>query len=138
MEVIEIKTLVDVTNTDVRRIDQGTQLELDQYRNWVTLLQCIGLRSNINYDQSPTVIEVDVKGLGFGREYKGKHSVWTFQFRPDVIGAFDSDQGPCTLLINDLDKVPIIANLTETINILQAVFDTKSESVANTSIRRVN
>lgn len=138
MEVIEIKTLIDVTNTEVRRIDQGTQLELDQYRNWITLLQCIGLRSNINYDQPPTSDLVDVKGIGFGSEYKGKHRVWTFQFRPDVLGAFDNDEGACKLLINDLDKVPIIINLTETINMLQAVFDTKSESVANTSVRRIN
>lgn len=138
MEVIEIKTLVDVTNTEVRRIDQGTQLELDQYRNWVTLLQCIGLRSNINYDQPPTSDLVDVKGIGFGSEYKGKHRVWTFQFRPDVLGAFDNDEGACKLLINDLDKVPIIVNLTETINILQAVFATEDKKFANTTVRRIN
>ena len=138
MEVIEIKTLIDVTNTEVRRIDQGTQLELDQYRNWITLLQCIGLRSNINYDQPPTSDLVDVKGIGFGSEYKGKHRVWTFQFRPDVLGAFDNDEGACKLLINDLDKVPIIVNLTETINILQAVFATEDKKFANTTVRRIN
>lgn len=138
MEVIEIKTLIDVTNTDVRRIDQGTQLELDQYRNWTTLIQCIGLRSNIGYDANPTVEEVDVKGLGFGSEYKGKHRVWTFRFRPDVPGAFDSERGPAALLINDLDKVPVITKLTETINIQQAVFVTIDTTVTNTLVRRVN
>ena len=138
MEVIEIKTLIDVTNTDVRRIDQGTQLELDQYRNWTTLIQCIGLRSNIGYDANPTVEEVDVKGLGFGSEYKGKHRVWTFRFRPDVPGAFDSERGSAALLINDLDKVPVITKLTETINIQQAVFVTIETTVTNTLVRRVN
>ena len=138
MEVIEIKTLIDITNTDVRRIDQGTQLELDQYRNWTTLIQCIGLRSNIGYDTNPAVEEVDVKGLGFGSEYKGKHRVWTFRFRPDVPGAFDSERGSAALLINDLDKVPVITKLTETINIQQAVFVTIDTTLTNTLVRRVN
>lgn len=138
MEVIEIKTLIDVTNSNVRRIDQGTQIELNQYRNWTTLLQCIGLRSNISYDTNPTVEEVDITGLGFGSNFKGKHRVWTFRFRPDVPGAFDADSEPTVLLINDLDKVPVITNLTETINIKQAVFATNDTHVANTLTRRVN
>lgn len=138
MEVIEIKTLIDVTNTDVRRIDQGTQLELDQYRNWTTLLQCIGLRSNISYDQSSVVDEIDITQMGFGSEYKGIHKVWTFRFRPDVPGAFDSDTRHCDLLINDIDKVPVIVNLSETINILQAVFATEDIKFANTLVRRIN
>ena len=37
MEQITIKTLIDVTNTDVRRTNQGTAIEVDQYRNWITL-----------------------------------------------------------------------------------------------------
>jgi hypothetical protein len=43
MEIVEIKTLIDVTNTQVSRANQGTPEEYDQYRNWTTLLQCIGL-----------------------------------------------------------------------------------------------
>ena len=135
MEVIEIKTLLDITNTDVRRINQGTQRELDQFRNWTTILQCIGLRAIINYDRDPQSQIVDVKELGFGSEYKGKHRVWTFQFRPDTEGAFATDASSFALLQQDLDKIPVILNLTETINITQAVFDTSSVTLANTVVK---
>lgn len=131
MQIIEIKTLVDITNTNVRRINQGTQQELDQYRNWTTLTQCIGLRAIMDYDRNPTVETVDVKGLGFGSEFKGKHRVWTFQFRPDTVDAFATKDNPLGLLEQDLDKVPIILNLTETINTSIAVFAAKDEKFAN-------
>lgn len=135
MEVIEIKTLIDVTNTDVRRINQGTQQQLDQFRNWTTLLQCIGLRSIINYDRDPHVEEVNVKGLGFGSEYKGRHRVWTFQFRPDRPDAFADNSQSVALLQKDLDKIPMIVNLTETINTQRAVLDTGDKSFANTVVK---
>ena len=135
MEVIEIKTLVDVTNTNVRRINQGTQEQLDQFRNWTTLLQCIGLRAIIVYHHNPKVATVDIKGMGFGSNYKGKHQVWTFQFRPDRNDAFADHDDPIALLRQDLDKIPVITNLTETINIRQAVFDLHDETFTNTVIQ---
>lgn len=135
MEVIEIKTLIDITNTGVRRINQGSQQELDQYRNWTTLLQCIGLRSVIEYDKNPTVETIDVKGQGFGADYKGTHRVWTFQFRPDRSDAFFENNDPTLLLKLDLDKVPVILNLTETINTQRAVFDLNDKKLTNTVIK---
>jgi hypothetical protein len=137
MEVIEIKTLIDITNTNVRRINQGTQQQLDQFRNWTTLLQCIGLRSNINYDRDPRVETLDVKGLGFGSEYRGRHQVWTFQFRPDRPDTFADESEAVALLERDLDKIPMILNLTETINTQRAVLDTSDESFANTVVKAI-
>jgi len=137
MEVIEIKTLIDITNTNVRRINQGTQQQLDQFRNWTTLLQCIGLRSNINYDRDPRVETLDVKGLGFGSEYRGRHQVWTFQFRPDRPDTFADESEAVALLEKDLDKIPMILNLTETINTQRAVLDTSDESFANTVVKAI-
>lgn len=131
MQIIQIKTLVDITNTNVRRINQGTQQELDQYRNWTTLTQCIGLRAIMNYDYNPTVETVDVKGLGFGSAFSGKHKVWTFQFRPETPDAFATKDNPLGLLEQDLDKVPIILNLSETINTSIAVFDVKDLEYTN-------
>ena len=43
MEVIELKTLIDITNTNVRRITQGSETTYNQYKNWTTLNQCIEL-----------------------------------------------------------------------------------------------
>lgn len=135
MEVIEIKTLIDITNTNIRRINQGTQQQLDQYRNWTTLQQCIGLRSIISYDQDPTVKLLDVKDLGFGKNFKGKHKIWTFYFRPDQSEAFVNQESSFGLLIEDLDKIPVILNLTETINTSRAVFETTDDETRNTVVK---
>ena len=135
MEVIEIQTLIDVTNTNVRRINQGTQLELDQFRNWSTLLQCIGLRAIIQYNHSPQINKIKIDGMGFGSAYKGIHNVWTFKFSPDVPGTFSDKSGSIGLLIEDLDMVPMILNLTETINTKQSVFSLCDATYKNTVVK---
>ena len=138
MEVIEIKTLIDVTNTNIRRANQGTTLQHNQFRNWTTLLQCIGLRSIIEYDRDPTVEEININGLGFGTQYKGVHRVWTFYFRPDRTDAFSEHNNPVALLNHDLDKIPMITNLSETINVKQSVFELTDVSLKNTIVKSLN
>jgi len=137
MAQIELKTLIDITNTDVRRPNQGTPVEADQYRNWVTLKQCIELRSLVEFDHDPTFEEIDIKGLGFGADYKGKHRVWTFRFYPDRDGAFSTEDDELGLLLTAMDRVPIIKNLTETINTDRSVFDLSDTKFKNTTIRLI-
>lgn len=135
MQTIEIKTLIDITNTKVIRPNQGTQQELDQQRNFITLNQCIELRSIISYELPPKAESVDIKSLGFGTNYKGKHKVWTFKFSPDRDHAyFDGSDNPVGSLVNDLHEVPVIKNLTETVNIDKAIFDLKDPLLKNTII----
>ena len=134
MENIEIKTLIDITNSEVRRANQGTLEEANQYKNWTTLKQCIELRSLIEYDHNPTVEVIDVNGLGFGKEFKGKQQVWTFKFRTDRAGAFSIDNDHLGLLKDSLHLVPIIKNLTESINTDKSVFDLKSDKYRNTIV----
>lgn len=135
MKIIEIKTLIDITNTNVRRANQGTHLELNQFRNWITLLQCIGLRAIIEYDQNPICEKINIDGLGFGKKFKGVHNVWTFHFKPDQEDTFFNGNDPIGLLSEDLDKVPIIINLTETINIDKAAFIVNDSMFANTTAK---
>ena len=135
MQIIEIRTLVDITNTDVRRLNQGTQLQLDQFRNWTTLMQTIGLRAIVEYDRDPAVEQRDIKGLGFGTEFKGKHLVWSSQYRPDRAHASAVKKDPIELLRQDLDKIPVIINLSETINIQQPVFELNNVQYRNTVVR---
>jgi hypothetical protein len=137
MAQIELKTLIDITNTDVRRPNQGTQIEADQYRNWVTLKQCIELRSLVEFDHYPTVETVDLKDLEFGTSYKGKHAVWTFRFYPDQAGAFATEDSELGLLLNAIDKVPVIKNLTETINTDRSIFDLSDTKFKNTTVRLI-
>jgi hypothetical protein len=135
MEIIEVRTLIDITQTKVTRLTQGSQLELDQHRNFTTLNQCIELRSVVNYDQGPTCEKVDIKGMGFGTNYKGQHNVWTFKFSPDRSGVYKDEQANSIgFLIEDLHAVPVIKNLSETINIDKAIFNIKDSKTANTII----
>lgn len=136
MEIIEIITLIDITRTGVTRSNQGTQLELDQHRNFTTLTQCIELRSIVHYESGPQAEKVDIKSLGFGTAYKGKQMVWTFRFTPDRSGVYQDQSGDnLAFLVNDLHQVPIIKNLTETVNIEKAIFDIKDGQYKNTIIK---
>ena len=137
MQTIEIKTLIDITNTRVSRPNQGTQLEMDQNRNFTTLKQCTELRSIISYDFSPELQVIDVKDLGFGSKYKGKHAVWTFRFSPDRTGAYAKDNNDIGCLIEDIQGVPFIEKLTETINIEKTIFELIDASSKNTVIKAI-
>jgi len=134
MENIEIKTLIDITNTNKSRSNQGTAIEYDQYRNYTTLMQIIGLRCIIHYDENPTMQHIDIKDLGFGAFYQGKQNVWTFKFRPDRTLAFEDNGNPVGLLLHDMHEIPVIEKLTETINIDKAVFFTYESQYKNTII----
>jgi hypothetical protein len=135
MDVIEIHTLIDITNTRVVRPNQGTALAYDQNRNFITLIQCVELRSIITYNNAPTSKIMNIDDMGFGGDYNGEQKVWTFTFMPDRVGIYNIDKrGPGGALIDDIDRVPIIKNLTETINIAKAIFDCTNVSTKNTLI----
>lgn len=137
--VIEIWTLIDVTKTGVTRPSQGSQIEIDQNRNFTTLTQCLELRSIVEYQQFPIVETMDIKVQGFGSDYKGKHKVWQAKFIPDRSGVYTDDKGnEIGLLLEDLHSVPIIKNLTETINIGVAIFDLKDGKNKNTIIKALS
>jgi hypothetical protein len=96
------------------------------------MLQCAEIRSIISYNRASEVNELDITDMGFGTAYKGIHRVWTFSFKPDRDLVYsDSKNNEIGLLIGDLDGVPVIKNLTETINIEKAMFDCKSVALKN-------
>jgi hypothetical protein len=135
MQIIEIQTLIDITDTKVVRLNQGTQLEHDQYRNFVTLKQCVEIRSIISYDTGPVMEVKDIKNMGFGTKYKGKHAVWTFRFSPDRTGVYSDNGNDVYALLEDVNGVPIIQKLKETINIEQAIFELQNPLTKNTIIK---
>jgi hypothetical protein len=139
MDSIKILTLVDITATGINRPTQGQQLSIDQQRNFITLLQCAELRSVVHYDEPPVCEEQDISDLGFGSKYKGNHKVWTFTFTPDRESVYrDSNGDDLGYLINDINLVPVIKNLTETINIDKAVFDVSNGENRNTVVMAIS
>jgi hypothetical protein len=136
MDIIEIQTLVDITKTRVIRLNQGTQLEYDQNRNFVTLIQCAEIRSVVSYNNPPLVQDLEISGMGFGNEYTGVHRVWTINIIPDRMGVYNlGNNNPVEGLVDDIDGVPIIKNLTETINMSKAIFNCKDPFSKNTIIK---
>lgn len=134
--VIEILTLVDITKTNVTRPTQGSQIEIDQNRNFITLSQCTELRSIMSYVDPPSVENIDITRFGFGTNYKGKQRLWTFRFIPDRSGVYrDNDGNDIGLLLDDIHAVPVIKNLTESINMDIAIFDLKDNKNKNTIVK---
>ena len=114
----KIDTLIDITETNVRRQDND-KFAYKQQANFQTLLQTIGLRCNINYDKSPTFGELNIAKLLFSDKYIGKQKMWTFCFEVEYQEALNID-----MLNKDFDLIPIITGLEETINLNKALFRT--------------
>lgn len=120
--IVSIKTLVDITETGVRK--GPDKIAVGQQTNWDTLVQVMGLRANPEPKHS-SMEKVDVSKYNFGSKFKGKHKVWTYEFwLPE--GSLSVDD-----LLNDFDLVPFIANLTETIHSDIHVFLTKNTEKCN-------
>ena len=135
MHTVEIQTLIDITETGVNRPHRDRMKEYDQQRNFITLKQCLELRSNISYNIDPIMEIKDLKNLEFGSKYKGKQAIWTFRFTTDRHNVYADSIEELGLLINDLHGVPIIQNLTESINIDKPIFDLKNLEYKNTLIK---
>jgi hypothetical protein len=115
----QIVTLVDITRTNPTRSETDQHL-IGQQANFNTLLQSIGLRSNVEW----TIDPVESAGsLPFPLEGKANYWTWTFEVeREDV---FTKDNDPVGLLLDDLHGVPIIGQLNNSIDIDPPVFQTQ-------------
>jgi hypothetical protein len=138
MQIVQIKTLIDITKNKNLRQGQGTALEIDQYRNFITLLQCTELRSIVSYNSNPTLETDDIEGLGFGSNYSGCQNIWTFTIQTDRDDVYLDGNNPIGKLLEDIHAVPVIKSLTETINIDKAIFDCKNIANKNTLIMLVS
>ena len=93
----------------------------------MSFFNCLSMRFNPYYDVAPQVTEQDVEGLGFGSNYKGVQKVWSFEFDVETAVAGIDQQ----TLVDDLDLIPMISGLTESIKINNNVFYTKDKKSCN-------
>lgn len=118
-------TLIDITDTGVYRQSAENNLARNQQRNWETVLQIIGLRTqplNIRSPRNPQL--VSLSNHQFGSYYRDSQRCWKFVFyieKPDALGTIDN---PIEFLEHDFDQIPIISGLTETISLPDSVFYT--------------
>lgn len=116
-------TLVDITATGVTRYRPEQEHQRNQQRNWETILQTIGLRTQPMMIKGPAVTESNLAdGWEFGETYQGRHKIWIWTFgieHEDVFGTYDD---PTISLLKDFEQVPVITGLDETAGFLLPIF----------------
>jgi hypothetical protein len=114
----QIVTLVDITRTNPSRAETDQYL-LSQQANFNTLLQSIGLRSNVTWDTDPK----ELSGI-LPHPLNGKATHWTWIFEVERDQVFAKDGDPVGLLLEDLHGVPVVDQLNNSVELTPAVFQT--------------
>jgi hypothetical protein len=109
-----IATLIDITRTNAVRT-RSDQLQISQQDNFNSLRQAIELRSNVTWTKDP---EKKTGQLPMG--LKGKATYWYWEFEVEREDLFLKDNDPVALLKDDLDSVPVITGLLESVEIVPA------------------
>jgi hypothetical protein len=114
-------TLVDITATGVTRSHDVDDVKRNQQRNWETVLQCMGLRTQPQNITDPQWTDLDMNGFQFGDLYQGAQRVWTWSWTVDQSGVYDTDK-KLGGLIQDFEQVPIVCGLEETARFMLPIF----------------
>jgi hypothetical protein len=125
----QIVTLVDITRTNPGRTETD-KLKLAQQANFNSLIQAIGLRANVDWLKDPKLHDGRIPS----QSGKANHWIWEFDVEREEV--FLKDNNPVGLLLDDLDGVPIVNQLNNTVDINPAAFSTKGEN-ANTWISEI-
>jgi len=115
-------SLVDITATGVIRGTDNKELERNQQRNWETLVQCMGLRTQPQNIIEPIVIEIELDRFEFGDFYSGVHRVWSWQWSIENTGVYDLNNTALAGLMQDFEQVPVVTGLTETARFMLPIF----------------
>ena len=119
----KLYTLVDITHTGQYRNEPGRHKERWQEQNFNTVLQTLGIRSNITYHQSPSMLEVKGRLVGFDTDDIIR--VWRFDFYTERDGLYEKDGDTTGLLKDDFMLVPYISGLNEDMTQKYSVFTTE-------------
>jgi hypothetical protein len=123
MSRYQIITLVDITRSQPDREETDKTL-LGQQANFNSLLQAIGLRSNVAWLRDPK------KQTGrLPDPATGKATYWTWEFDCERDEVFLQDEDPVYLLVHDLNHVPIITGLGDSADITPAAFQTQGDMI---------
>jgi len=121
----KLYTLVDITRTRQNRSEPGKEHLRWKEQNFQTVLQTLGIRANVTFDLSPSMIEVAGRVVGFDTDDIIR--VWRFDFNTDRDGLYESKDGdPVGFLKEDFMMVPYISGLDENMTQKYAVFNTET------------
>jgi hypothetical protein len=118
----KLYTLVDITHTGQHRTEPGREHLRWKEQNFNTVLQTLGIRANITYNQSPVATEIKGSLIGFDTDKILR--VWRFDFYTERDNLFEEDNDPVGALKKDFHLVPYIKGLDEAMEQNYAVFNT--------------
>jgi hypothetical protein len=121
----KLYTYVDITHTGQYRAEPGKEIARWKEQNFNTILQTIGIRSNVHYYNDPIVTEVKGSLIGFDTEQVVR--VWRFDFFTEREHVFEEDGDPVQYLKDDFELVPYIQGLDELLHQNYAVFITNGK-----------
>ena len=117
----KLYTLVDITHTGQHRTEPGKESLRWKEQNFQTVLQTLGIRSNISYTNTPIASELSGRLIGFDTDKIIR--VWRFDFSTDRDHVYELDGDPVGALIEDFTLVPYISGLDEAMTQRYAVFN---------------
>jgi hypothetical protein len=119
-----LMTLVDITKTNqVHNSENNDDLKRNQHRNYQTMLQTLGLRTQPTIKGDVKMTNGEFPQPDFGESYNGIHNIWQVNFSVEQPEAFsDTEQNPVGLLEEDFDQVPIVSMLKETARFILPCF----------------
>lgn len=116
-------TLIDITETSVIR---GNSKERDQQRNWETVLQVLGLKTQPIIIEGPVKVEdIDFRSYIGAQPFFGEfylnfsypQNFWAVRFTSEHDDIYQIEQ-----LYKDFDTVPVILGLDETAKFMLPIF----------------
>lgn len=119
----KLYTLVDITNTGQHRFEEGREEARWREQNFQTVIQTLGIRSNISFVHKPEVIELRGRLVGFDTDNAIR--VWRFDWSTERDYLYEKEGDPVGYLKDDFHLVPYIAGLSELMEQKNAVFNTK-------------
>jgi hypothetical protein len=131
VEFFTCYTLIDITCTGVN--DPAQSLPYQQYQNFNTFLQFIGLRTQPLDIKVERLTDQPLDNYKFSSTYTGNGEVWKITWSIETVGYVDINE-----LKQDADGVPIHTNLTETVDLTSSVLETKDARKRNLYFTKEN
>ena len=129
--LIQCFTLIDITQTNTvgsykdKQGDFATWTKSrNKQRNWETIVQGIGLRTQLVDLEQPKNQLYDLSQYQFGTSLTGQHVVWTFRFGIEYPDVYNKDNIEFLALLEDIDNIPCILGLDETAPMVKSTFKT--------------
>lgn len=123
MKKYKIITLVDITRSGATRSETNRK-KIGQQSNFNSLVQAIGMRSNVEWNTDPRMSDGRLPDKLGG---KAAHWVWVFHCERDQVFLKDGD--PVGLLKEDINGVPVVIDLNNTVDIDPACFITEGDKI---------